>query len=37
VELNKSEGTTIIIITHDEKVAARTQRVIKLSDGLIVE
>ena len=37
IELNQTEGTTIIIITHDEKVAAQAQRIIKLSDGLLVE
>ena len=36
IELNKTEGTTVVIITHDEKVAAQAQRIIKLSDGLVV-
>lgn len=35
-ELNK-EGKTIIIITHDEKVANSCKRIIKLEDGLIKE
>ncbi|HHT73584.1 MAG TPA: ABC transporter ATP-binding protein [Firmicutes bacterium] len=34
-ELN-SEGNTILLITHDEAVAARAQRVIRLLDGRIV-
>ncbi len=34
-EINKS-GKTVIIITHDEKVAKCCQRVINLSDGKIV-
>jgi putative ABC transport system ATP-binding protein len=35
-ELNK-QGTTIAIVTHDANVAARTQRVIQMVDGVIVE
>lgn len=37
IKLNKTEGTTVVVITHDEKVAAQAQRIIKLGDGLIVE
>ncbi len=32
-----SEGRTIILITHDEKVASHAERVIRISDGKIVE
>ena len=31
-ELNK-EGQTIILITHDEKVAKRAKRIVKIADG----
>ena len=37
IGLNKSEGTTVIIITHDEYVAKQCSQIIKISDGLIVE
>lgn len=30
------EGTTIVLVTHDAKVAAKTERVLFLSDGKIV-
>ena len=35
LDLNRKKGTTLIIITHDPNVAAQTQRVIHLRDGLI--
>lgn len=35
LELNR-EGKTIIVVTHDEKVAERMNRVIYLSDGKII-
>ena len=35
--LNKENGTTLIIVTHDPKIAAHTQRTIQLLDGLIQE
>ena len=35
-ELNK-EGTTVILITHDNSIAATARRVVRLTDGKIVE
>ena len=37
LNLNKEKGTTLIIITHDRKIAAQTERVIRLHDGRIRE
>jgi putative ABC transport system ATP-binding protein len=35
--LNKERGTTLIIVTHDPEIAALTNRVISLRDGMIAE
>jgi len=35
-ELNKEEGKTFILITHDAMVAQNTDRLIQLRDGVIV-
>lgn len=31
-----SEGTTIMLVTHDPKIAARTERILFMCDGAIV-
>jgi putative ABC transport system ATP-binding protein len=36
-QLNHESGSTVIIVTHDPALAARTGRIIRLSDGRIVE
>jgi putative ABC transport system ATP-binding protein len=33
--LNQNEGATLIFVTHDPAIASRTQRVVRLRDGLI--
>jgi putative ABC transport system ATP-binding protein len=37
LELNEKQGTTIILVTHDEQVAAQTRRMLYLRDGKIAE
>ena len=37
LDLNKQRGTTLIIVTHDPTIAAQTQRVIRLRDGVVEE
>jgi putative ABC transport system ATP-binding protein len=35
-QLNRESGSTIVLVTHDLGLAARTRRIIRLSDGLVV-
>jgi len=35
-DLNKDAGTTLIIVTHDMELAARTSRIIKIKSGTII-
>ena len=35
LNLNKERGTTLIIVTHDPKVAAQAQRTIRIKDGVV--
>jgi putative ABC transport system ATP-binding protein len=35
--LNETRGTTLIFVTHDGEIAARTQRVVHLRDGLVAD
>jgi ABC-type lipoprotein export system ATPase subunit len=36
-QLNREEGITIILVTHDSNVARHTRRIIGISDGIIVD
>ena len=36
-ELNRTQGITLVIVTHDEDLAARASRRIFLKDGLVVD
>lgn len=35
-DLNKDAGTTLVIVTHDPDLAAKTSRIIKMKGGLII-
>jgi putative ABC transport system ATP-binding protein len=35
--LNREEGATVVLVTHDIGIAERTQRIIRLADGMVVE
>ena len=37
LELNRTDGTTIVMVTHDENMAKKTHRLMRLFDGAQVE
>jgi putative ABC transport system ATP-binding protein len=37
IQLNKTEGTTIVMVTHDENMAKKTHRLVRLFDGTQVQ
>jgi putative ABC transport system ATP-binding protein len=36
-DLNRETGTTLVIVTHDLELAQRTQRIMRLKGGMVVE
>ena len=36
-ELNRQDGITVVLVTHDREIASHTQRIISLKDGRIVD
>jgi len=37
LSLNREQGTTLIIVTHDSEVATNSQRIIRIRDGVVEE
>ena len=37
LNLNKTNGTTLVFVTHDPEIAGQTNRIIRIRDGLIEE
>jgi putative ABC transport system ATP-binding protein len=37
LELNRAQGTTLILVTHDDKLAARCKRQLRLAAGQVVQ
>jgi putative ABC transport system ATP-binding protein len=35
-ELNREAGTTLVLVTHDLELAARTQRIVRIKGGAVV-
>lgn len=36
-QLNRESGTTVILVTHDEALASRATRILRLADGALVQ
>ncbi|MDB9863497.1 ABC transporter ATP-binding protein, partial [Litorivicinus sp.] len=36
-ELNAETGATLVLVTHDEQLAARCQRILELENGQLLE
>ena len=37
LDLNRTRGTTLIVVTHDPEIAAMTNRIVQILDGVIVD
>jgi putative ABC transport system ATP-binding protein len=36
-QMNRESGTTVVLVTHDEALASRATRIIRLADGAVVQ
>ena len=36
IELNRSQGQTFVIVTHDPRIGAMTNRIVRMKDGSII-
>jgi putative ABC transport system ATP-binding protein len=36
-ELNQKQGTTLVLVTHDQKLASRCQRQVEMDGGVLTE
>jgi len=36
MELNKKDGMTVVLVTHDEQLALKADRIVRIADGIIV-
>jgi putative ABC transport system ATP-binding protein len=36
ITLNQREGTTLVLVTHDQALASRADRIVTMRDGVIV-
>lgn len=36
-QVNREQGITVVLVTHEPDIAAMTQRIVKMKDGVIVE
>lgn len=36
-ELNQNSGTTLVVVTHDEKLAARCSKILRLAEGRLLQ
>ena len=37
LELNRDQKLTVVLVTHDDRLAALTQRIVRLRDGLVLQ